>query len=619
MAEINITNVKKNPAPHPKEKGDISTGRKIFNQIATYCEKPDHIILIVFGILLTLGIIAPMISLITDSFTIHAGFESIFSEKKVGTTYPFGWLAALNQNFLGLSEVVFWVPLGRSLITGVLSCIFALLFGGVAAYLVTRTNRPCKSYISTIFIFPYIRPQWTLAIVWKYLFWSGQNKGETNGILANWGIHCPSWFTEGLFPTSLILGIHYAAFAYRMIGNVFKNRDSNLEEAATILNTPKWKIFLRVTIPRITPAILSTILLVFSNAIGSYPIPYYLHYDSLAVQYRLNKKDYPSMAAVIALVRTFIGLIILFFNTRSSRSRKQYTTVTGKAGQVEPVNLGKIGRWVAAAILIILTACTAIYPIISFALQTLLPNPNDFSSGLTTIWWVNKDNTNSQVRNELGILYNKTIWKAFGNTVKVGLICALCAGTIGNLIGYAVSKNRKSRFAQYVNAMAFIPYLLPSIGFGAAFAVLGGKRNIRGTTMLFVLVGTIKYIPFSSRSSLNARSQLSGEIEEAAIIQNASWPKRRGKIIIPIQKSSFISGYTLPLITCTRELSLFVRLSTDSTSLLTLARNHYDEIGVPARSSACNLIIIIFVLAANLIVQWSTGSRLDGGVASKSK
>ena len=50
MAEINITNVKKNPAPHPKEKGDISTGRKIFNQIATYCEKPDHIILIVFGI-----------------------------------------------------------------------------------------------------------------------------------------------------------------------------------------------------------------------------------------------------------------------------------------------------------------------------------------------------------------------------------------------------------------------------------------------------------------------------------------------------------------------------------------------------------------------------------------
>ena len=617
MVNTNINTT--NSSPKPQKNDEISSARKTWNKIATYCRKPDHIILIVFGILLTIGIIAPMFSLVSDSFTIHAGFENRFSEKEIGSIYPFGWLAAFNQDYLGLAKDVFWVPLGRSLITGVLACVFALIFGGLTAYLVTRTNRPCKSYISTIFIFPYIRPQWTLALIWKYLFWTAQNPGETNGILANWGINCPKWLTEGLFPTSLILGIHYAAFAYMRIGNVFKNRDSNLEEAATILNTPKWKIFLRVTIPRITPAILSTILLVFSNAIGSYPVPYYLQYDNLAVEYMLQKKDYPSMAAAIAIVMTLIGFVILFVNTRSSRSRKQYTTVTGKAGQVEPVNLGKVGRWVAAVFLILATAFTAIYPIVSFALQTFLPNPNDFSMGFTNLWWTNSDPGNSETRNELGILFNPTIWSAFGNTVKIGLICSLFAGTIGNLIGYAVSKNRKNGFAQYVNAMAFIPYLLPSIGFGAAFAVIGGKRNRMGTTALFVLVGTIKYIPFSSRSSLNAMSQLSGEIEEAAVIQNASWPKRMGKIIIPIQKSSFISGYTLPLITCTRELSLFVMLSTNSSSLLTLARNHYDEIGVYARSSACNLIIIIFVLAANLIVQWTTGSRLDGGVASKNK
>ena len=35
--------------------------------------------------------------------------------------------------------------------------------------------------------------------------------------------------------------------------------DANLEEAATILNTPKWKTFLRVTLPLVKPAILSTI------------------------------------------------------------------------------------------------------------------------------------------------------------------------------------------------------------------------------------------------------------------------------------------------------------------------------------------------------------------------
>ena len=35
--------------------------------------------------------------------------------------------------------------------------------------------------------------------------------------------------------------------------------------------------------------------------------------------------------------------------------------------------------------------------------------------------------------------------------------------------------------------------------------------------------------------------QLSGEIEEAAIIQDIPWFKRMTRIIIPIQKSSIIS------------------------------------------------------------------------------
>ena len=48
--------------------------------------------------------------------------------------------------------------------------------------------------------------------------------------------------------------------------------DSNLEEAATILGIPRWKSFTKVTIPLLKPAILSTILLVFSSAMSSYSV-----------------------------------------------------------------------------------------------------------------------------------------------------------------------------------------------------------------------------------------------------------------------------------------------------------------------------------------------------------
>ena len=59
----------------------------------------------------------------------------------------------------------------------------------------------------------------------------------------------PMWWCKGLFPSLMVLGLHYAPFAYILIGGIFRNMDANLEEAATILDTPKWKTMFRVTLP----------------------------------------------------------------------------------------------------------------------------------------------------------------------------------------------------------------------------------------------------------------------------------------------------------------------------------------------------------------------------------
>ena len=73
------------------------------------------------------------------------------------------------------------------------------------------------------------------------------------------------------------------------------------------------------------------------------------------------------------------GVAIMLLNQLSLRSRKNYTTVTGKSGQISKITLGKTGRVVIALILVILTFFTSIFPIISFAFETFLPNPGDYS------------------------------------------------------------------------------------------------------------------------------------------------------------------------------------------------------------------------------------------------
>ena len=379
----------------------------------------------------------------------------------------------------------------------------------------------------------------------------------------------------------------------------------------------------RVTLPMVKPAILSTILLVFGSAMGSYPVPHYLNFTTLSTKYVSMNSKYTGEASILAIIMMIFGVAIMLLNQLGLQSRKNYTTVTGKSGQISKVNLGKTGRVVIAVILIILTFFTSIFPIVSFAFETFLPNPGDYSflytgdaSNLTTKWWLTNENiTENGMYGQKGILYNSTIWQAYKGTIWVSICCALLAGTIGTMIGYAVSKSRRSKWANYVNSMAFLPYLMPSIAVGAAFFVLFSNEymNLFNTYTLLIIVGTIKYIPFASRSALNSMLQLSGEIEESAMIQNIPWVKRMTRIIIPIQKTSIISGYLLPFMTCLRELSLFMLLCTQGFILATTL-DYFDEMGLYAFSSGINLLLIVTILVCNAVVNKITGASLDEGI-----
>ena len=593
----------------------------VWNKIKTFFSKPHNVILLLMGIVVTITTIAPVVAIVEDTFKIHPGTIDAHLTGQVSGYTLVNYIDLFTSR---LAKTNLWMPLLNTVYLAVGTCVVSIFFGGIFAFLITRTNLAWKQYLSSIFIFPYIMPQWTLAVVWQNLFNSNAVTGTSNGLLAaTLGIQMPLWWCKGLFPCLVVLGLHYAPFAYILIGGIFRNMDANLEEAATILDTPKWKTMCKITLPMIKPAILSTILLVFGSSMGSYPVPHYLGLTTLSTKYVSMNSKYTGEASILAIIMMIFGVAIMLLNQLSLHSRKNYTTVTGKSGQISKINLGRLGRYLIALILVIITFFTSIFPIVSFAFETFLPNPGDYSflytgdaSNLTTKWWVTSENiTENGMYGQMGILHNETIWNAFVGTICVSVACALLAGTIGTLIGYAVSKNRRSRGASYVNSMAFLPYLMPSIAVGAAFFILFSNEHINlfNTYTLLIIVGTIKYIPFASRSSLNSMLQLSGEIEESAIIQNIPWVKRMTHIIIPIQKSSIISGYMLPFMTCLRELSLFMLLCTQG-FILSTTLDYFDEMGLYAFSSGINLILIITILVCNTIVNKLTGASLDKGI-----
>lgn len=595
--------------------------KRFWNQVKTFASKPYNIILLLLGIILTISTVAPIVAIVHDTFQIHPG---TIDAHLTGRTSGYTVVNYVDLFTSKLARANLWMPMLNTLYLSIGSCLVAVVFGGMFAFFITRTNLAWRKYLSSIFIFPYIMPQWTLAVVWRNLFDSRAVTRTANGLLATlFGTQMPVWWCRGLFPSMMVLGLHYAPFAYILIGGILRNMDSNLEEAAMILDTPRWKMITRISLPMIKPAILSTILLVFGSSMGSYPVPHYLNLTTLATKYVSLNSRFTGQASILAIIMMIFGIVIMGMNIMSTKSRKSYTTVTGKSGQISRQNLGRVGKYAIAILLVILTFFTSIFPIISFAFETFLPNPGDYSflytgnlDNLTTKWWATSENiTENGMYGQKGILYNETIWRAFKGTIVVALACSLLAGTIGTLIGYAVAKQRRSPWANYVNSVAFLPYLMPSIAVGAAFFILFSNEriNLFNTYTLLIIVGTVKYIPFASRSALNSMLQLSGEIEEAAIIQDVPWIKRMSRIIIPIQKSAIISGYLLPFMTCLRELSLFMLLCVQG-FILSTTLDYFDEMGLYAFSSGINLLLVVTLLIVNGLVNKVTGASLDKGI-----
>lgn len=590
-------------------------------RMRAFVTNPANLLLVFFlGVLIVLSLM-PMVTMLTNMFTIHLGTEKRLYRLPTGS-----WtLVHFQKLFEGSdwSNVNFWEPLKNSFIVAIGSGVLGIAIGGSIAWFVTRSDLKCKKFISSVFVFPYMMPAWTLALFWTNMFQNSKVGGGNIGMIESiFGVCMPEWFVYGLFPMIVVIGLHYSPFAYLLIGGILKNMDATLEESATILKASRWTIIRRVTIPIVMPAILSTFLLIFSSGFSSYTVPVFL--GSAVKTYTLSTKmraliqaGYQGQGYIIAFISILLGCIILGINQWFTGKRKSFTTVTGKSGQVSLVKLRK-ANWPITIVLIIFICFVAIMPLISFALESVIRQPGNYSlSNMTLHFWIGTEDSAYETGMIAGILLNTTMWKAVGRQVLLALVVALIVGTSGMLIGYACVRRRGTKLSRYVESLAFFPYLMPSMAFGTIYLAVATSENFKflyGTFALLIIVSAVKFLPFASRSGVNSMLQIAPEIEEAAIIFGVPWHKRMMRILFPIQKSSILSGYLLPVISVMREVALFTLLVPYARYLLTTMLFSFNETGYAQYGSAVTLLIILIIMIINWATNKLTGASFDKGI-----
>jgi len=434
----------------------------------------------------------------------------------------------------------------------------------------------------------------------------------------------PNWLSYGPVPIIICSALHYYTFFFLFVSAALMSIDSNLEEAGDLMGASRGRILRKITFPLVIPAILSGVIMTFSKVMGTFggpnilglPVRYYvvatMIRGSMAAQ---EKGD----AFVLAIVLILFAITTISLNQRLVGTRRSYETIGGRGFVARLNKLGKMKRVLFIAVIIFQILVIAV-PIGLLLYNTLMLIDGNYSlNNLTLQHWIGPRNTVYN-HGEPGVLRNPIIYSAAWNSIKLALWTAFCTALLGIVLGYAIVKGRGTRLSKLVEQLAFIPYIIPGIAFGAVYIAMFARKlgpipPLYGTFALLVIVSVTKHIPFSSRSGVSAMMQVGRELEEAGIVAGANVWQRFRRIIFPLTSSGFMSGFLMTFITTMRELSLIILLVTPTTQLLASQTMQYTENGDGQEANAVILILIAIVVLGNFIIgRFSRGSSLQKGL-----
>jgi iron(III) transport system permease protein len=472
--------------------------------------------------------------------------------------YPLAYFIIYVVSPKNISEVVsfltselFITSLGNSLYVSIITVILTLLIAMPFSYFLQRYKIPFKRIIIPLTFIPTMIPPFVGAL--SFIFLLGRF-GTINLLLLNAGlIERPINFIYGIHGIILIQTI--VLFPWMAI-NIYNNLlkiDKTLEEVAESLGAKPLRRFFTITLPTITPGVITGFFLVFSFSFTDYATPIVLgRYDLLAPQAFLNIQQAINESRVrMGTYMVFIMLLIvvaIFLAAKKYISLKEYASLR-LPRPVEEIELKRL-RKIAVYIFIYLVL-----------IISLIPHAFIFIISLSRAWSFTPFPTQWTLDNFKVIFENKT---PMINTAVYAIIGTTLCFTIGSVAAYVVT--RTSGFLNSIMDSALsVMFIVPGIVVGTSFLFAFQKSipvvGFLGTTWLIMpIMLATRRITYTLRYSYAIYLTLRKSMEEAAYILGQRPLAVFLKIVLPNAIYGVLAGTLFSFIEIINELtaSLFL-------------------------------------------------------------
>jgi iron(III) transport system permease protein len=498
----------------------------------------------------------------------------------------------------------------NTLILGLGVSAGCLLLGGFTAWLVVMTDVPGRRILGVLHTLPFMIPSFAAALAWGTLFRNGRMGGSPGFFEAN-GFIIPDWLAWGIVPVLIVLIAHYYSLAFTIIAAALSSVGADLVEAAQMTGARRPRIFFGIVLPVVTPALVSAASLTLAGAVANFAAPALLglpvRMQTLSTRlFGMIEIGQAERGFVLALLLIAVSGIFLFLSDRLVSGRRAFVTVTGKGGRTRRFPLGK-WRWPLFVAGFGLAILTTIVPVVVLVASSLATQTGALFSNWTLHFWLGEGG-GQIAQGTAGIFRNPVLIGALLNTLKLGVVVALITMLLGLALAHTITRNKGTVLANILSQLAFLPLLIPSIAFAAAYialfgAPIGPLPSLYGSFTLLVMAAAAHNLPYAVQSGRSVLGQISTDLEESARLTGAGPLRRMWAIVVPLAIRGLLAGAILVFVKMVRDLSLVVLLFSATSPVLSMVAYRYAAEGFMQFANAITVLILVICLTASLVAQ----------------
>ena len=394
-----------------------------------------------------------------------------------------------------------------------------------------------------------------------------------------------------------VMGLYVVPYVYTIMAASLSRLSTELLEGYQVCGCTAWGAVVRAIVGPLRPAFLAALALAVVHSLSQFAVPLILEQDVLTthMQREVAFLGNYGRAAAIALPLFVIAIVFTLLQIRLTRSSNRYATVTGRGGGVRELSFGPVKDRILKGTAYAYMVVAGVLPIAAIIAVSLL-----------RYWSASVDLDDISFANYVGVATNAVVQRGAFNSLWLAVVCALAATFVALLVTVLVERfgGPSSQLAYF---FANLPLGIPLVLFGLAFllAFIAPPIVLYGTIWILLLAYVVAFLPIAIRNVGPLFQQISGDLEEAALVSGASRPQALRKVTVPLIMPGLAASGALLFVLIFREFPMAAFISTPRTNVISMALLDFNETGrwpyVAVIAMFISLVSVIGIVTSNVI------------------